>query len=178
MRFTNRPDPFGRLPKVSVEGFETLLSVGRRRGYLTQDDLIVVLQAVELTHDVIEDVVSHVRAEGIEYVEETPTVRHRRARGAVAEIVAEAVAEEVVDALPTDLTDAAEPSSPSHLVEGEATGGDEGAGPLRRVRRVFKREPVDEVMDRQTPRPGRGRIASYSSPDHGVVQPPTRSTRT
>jgi RNA polymerase primary sigma factor len=35
------------------------------------------------------------------------------------------------------------------------------------VRRVFKREPVDEVMDRQTPRPGRGRIASYTSPEHG-----------
>ena len=55
---------------VAVEGFETLLSVGRRRGYLTQDDLILVLQAVELTYDVIEDVVARVRAEGIEYVEE------------------------------------------------------------------------------------------------------------
>src|SRR5579864_7318440 len=156
-----RPPPEG----VAVEGFETLLSVGRRRGYLTQDDLILVLQAVELTHDVIEDVVSRVREEGIEYIEETrsgaaPVVLEE----AVAEAVAEVVAEEVVEALPSTLGPA-EPVAPDH-VDGDGTA-DEVAGPLQRVRRVFKREPVDEVMDRQTPRPGRGRIASYTSPDHG-----------
>jgi RNA polymerase primary sigma factor len=157
-----RPPPEG----VAVEGFETLLSVGRRRGYLTQDDLILVLQAVELTHDVIEDVVSRVREENIEYVEETrngaaPVVLEE----AVAEAVAEVVAEEVVEALPADLAPA-EPVVPEQ-VDGE-DAGEEGSGPLRRLRRrAFKREPVDEVMDRQTPRPGRGRIASYTSPDHG-----------
>jgi RNA polymerase primary sigma factor len=150
---------------VAVEGFETLLSVGRRRGYLTQDDLILVLQAVELTHDVIEDVVLRVREEGIEYVEQTrngaaPVVLEE----AVAEAVAEVVAEEVVEALPTNLAVVKPVAEP---VEGDDTG-DEGDGPLQRLkRRAFKREPVDEVMDRQTPRPGRGRIASYSSPDHG-----------
>ena len=156
-----RPPPEG----VAVEGFETLLSVGRRRGYLTQDDLILVLQAVELTHDVIEDVVLRVREEGIEYVEQTrngaaPVVLEE----AVAEAVAEVVAEEVVEGLPTNLAvvePGAEPAS------GDDTGED-GDGPLQRLkRRAFKREPVDEVMDRQTPRPGRGRIASYTSPDHG-----------
>jgi RNA polymerase primary sigma factor len=153
---------------VAVEGFETLLSVGRRRGYLTQDDLILVLQAVELTHDVIEDVVLRVREEGIEYVEETrsgaaPVVLEE----AVAEAVAEVVAEEVVEALPAGLSAVVAPSPAVDPVERDTTAGDDGAGPLQRVRRVFKREPVDEVMDRQTPRPGRGRIASYSSPDHG-----------
>src|SRR6202035_3161513 len=104
-----RPPPEG----VAVEGFETLLSVGRRRGYLTQDDLILVLQAVELTYDVIEDVVERVRAEGIEYVEEprtgaAPVVLEE----AVAEAVAEVVAEEVVEALPADLdTGAASPDT-------------------------------------------------------------------
>jgi RNA polymerase primary sigma factor len=151
---------------VAVEGFETLLSVGRRRGYLTQDDLILVLQAVELTHDVIEDVVSRVREDGIEYVEETrsgaaPVVLEE----AVAEAVAEVVAEEVVEALPSTLA-TVEPVVAPDQVDGDGVG-DDGAGPLQRVRRVFKREPVDEVMDRQTPRPGRGRIASYTSPDHG-----------
>jgi RNA polymerase primary sigma factor len=151
---------------VAVEGFETLLSVGRRRGYLTQDDLILVLQAVELTHDVIEDVVSRVREEGIEYVEETrsgaaPVVLEE----AVAEAVAEVVAEEVVEALPSNLAPTKHAEAPEQA-DGDGTA-DEGAGPLQRVRRVFKREPVDEVMDRQTPRPGRGRIASYTSPDHG-----------
>jgi RNA polymerase primary sigma factor len=150
---------------VAVEGFETLLSVGRRRGYLTQDDLILVLQAVELTHDVIEDVVLRVREEGIEYVEQTrsgaaPVVLEE----AVAEAVAEVVAEEVVEALPGNLTVVAPVVEPA---EGDDSG-DEADGPLQRLkRRAFKREPVDEVMDRQTPRPGRGRIASYSSPDHG-----------
>src|ERR1700681_2243018 len=159
-----RPPPEG----VAVEGFETLLSVGRRRGYLTQDDLILVLQAVELTHDVIEDVVLRVREEGIEYVEETrngaaPVVLEE----AVAEAVAEVVAEEVVDALPAELTAVAEPAAAPEPIGGD-TSGDEGEGTLQRLkRRAFKREPVDEVMDRQTPRPGRGRIASYTSPDHG-----------
>jgi RNA polymerase primary sigma factor len=157
-----RPPPEG----VAVEGFETLLSVGRRRGYLTQDDLILVLQAVELTHDVIEDVVARVREESIEYVEETesgaaPVVLEE----AVAEAVAEVVAEEVVEALPSNLA-AAEAVATPDQVDGDAAG-EESTGPLQRVRRVFKREPVDEVMDRQTPRPGRGRIASYTSPDHG-----------
>src|SRR5271169_6934205 len=95
-----RPAPAG----VAVEGFEQLLAVGRRRGYLTQDDLILVLQAVELTHDVIEDVVARVRLDGIEYVEETrngaaPVVLEE----AVAEAVAEVVAEAVVEALPAEL---------------------------------------------------------------------------
>ena len=157
-----RPPPEG----VAVEGFETLLSVGRRRGYLTQDDLILVLQAVELTHDVIEDVVLRVRQEGIEYVEETrsgaaPVVLAE----AVAEAVAEVVAEEVVEALPATL-DGADPAVAPD--DGDAEDGADGQGPLQRLkRRAFKREPVDEVMDRQTPRPGRGRIAAYSSPDHG-----------
>ena len=106
-----RPPPEG----VAVDGFETLLSVGRRRGYLTQDDLILVLQAVELTHDVIEDVVSRVREENIEYVEQTrngaaPVVLEE----AVAEAVAEVVAEEVVEALPADLAPA-EPVVPEQV---------------------------------------------------------------
>jgi len=153
-----RPAPDG----VAREGFEQLLSVGRRRGYLTQDDLILVLQAVELTHDVIEDVVARVREEGIEYVEETrngaaPVVLEE----AVAEAVAEVVAEEVIEALPADLGADAPPPLAPDAAAGEPNGG------APRVRRVFKREPVDEVMDRQTPRPGRGRIASYTSPEHG-----------
>ncbi|MHB8593873.1 MAG: RNA polymerase sigma factor RpoD [Acidimicrobiales bacterium] len=33
-------------------------------------------------------------------------------------------------------------------------------------RKAHKREPVDEVMDRQTPRPGRARVPSYTASDH------------
>src|SRR5271169_526853 len=132
-----RPAPAG----VAVEGFEQLLAVGRRRGYLTQDDLILVLQAVELTHDVIEDVVARVREEGIEYVEQTrngaaPVVLEE----AVAEAVAEVVAEEVVEGLPANLAVVAPGAEPG----AEGDSGDVGAGPLQRLkRRAFKREPVD-----------------------------------
>src|SRR5580700_331064 len=95
-----RPAPVG----VALDGFAQLLAVGRQRGYLTQDDLILVLQAVELSHDIIEDVVARVRTEGIEYLEETradaaPVVLAE----AVAEAVAEVVVEAVVVALPADL---------------------------------------------------------------------------
>src|SRR6202167_2632625 len=88
-----RPAPVG----VALDGFEQLLAVGRQRGYLTQDDLILVLQAVELSHDIIEDVVERVRGEGIEYLEQT---RVGAAPVALAEAVAVAIAEVVVDALP------------------------------------------------------------------------------
>jgi len=161
------------LEGVALDGFEQLLAVGRQRGYLTQDDLILVLQAVELSHDVIEDVVARVRAENIEYLEQT---RVGAAPVALAEAVAVAVAEVVVDALPDDgttvtvddaLIDLPDVDEVIVLVE-EDEAGPEGAGPLKRLRRkAFKREPADEVMDRQQPRPGRARVSSYSSPDHG-----------
>jgi len=163
-----RPAPEG----VALDGFEQLLAVGRQRGYLTQDDLILVLQAVELSHDIIEDVVARVRAEGIEYLEQT---RVGAAPVALAEAVAVAVAEVVVDALPddggtvtvdVDLTDLPADAGLPAVEDDESAG--EGAGPLQRLKRkAFKREPADEVMDRQQPRPGRGRVSSYSSPDHG-----------
>jgi len=157
-----RPAPEG----VAVEGFEQLLIVGRRRGYLTQDDLILVLQSVELTHDVIEDVVFRVRAEGIEYVEQrrdgaAPVVLEE----AMAEAVAEAVAEEVAESLPDGLGATTSPDASPPLLEED--GADDQSGRLQRLgRRAFRREPHDEVMDRQMPRPGRGRMASYASSEH------------
>jgi len=161
-----RPAPEG----VALDGFEQLLAVGRQRGYLTQDDLILVLQAVELSHDIIEDVVARVRAEGIEYLEQT---RVGAAPVALAEAVAVAVAEVVVDALPdngaTVTVDVTLPdlADGDVVIESDGTAV-EGAGPLQRLKRkAFKREPADEVMDRQQPRPGRARVSTYSSPDHG-----------
>jgi RNA polymerase primary sigma factor len=157
------------LEGVALDGFEQLLAVGRQRGYLTQDDLILVLQSVELSHDVIEDVVARVRVEGIEYLEQT---RAGAAPVALAEAVAVAVAEVVVDALPEDATTVDEVTLTELPDDAEVTLdvdgiGPDGVGPLKRLRRkAFKREPVDEVMDRQQPRPGRARVSSYSSPDH------------
>src|SRR5580658_2987064 len=116
-----RPAPVG----VALDGFEQLLAVGRQRGYLTQDDLILVLQAVELSHDIIEDVVERVRAEGIEYLEQN---RVGAAPVALAEAVAVAIAEVVVDALPDNgatvtvdiaLTDLPDADADDVVIEGD-----------------------------------------------------------
>jgi RNA polymerase primary sigma factor len=47
--------------------FVALLLLGRERGYLTPDDVMAVLEAVELSPELIHAVVGRVRAEGIEW---------------------------------------------------------------------------------------------------------------
>ncbi|MFZ0664308.1 MAG: RNA polymerase sigma factor RpoD [Acidimicrobiales bacterium] len=60
-----------RLPEgVSEVEFARLLEKGRKRGYVTQEDLIEVLRTVELSHDVIVDAVLSVRAAGVQFVDE------------------------------------------------------------------------------------------------------------
>jgi len=156
---------------MADDGFDQLLAVGRKRGYLTQDDLILVLQSVELSHDVIEEVVMRVRSEGIEYVEETadapPVV--------LAEVVADAVVVEVaVEQLPDGLDKKSGGTKPAKAVDPDDTSSesleeveeDAETRALKRRRIRTEREPNDAVMDRQRKAPGRGRIASYASSDH------------
>jgi len=64
------PSAHGVPRGVPAVDFSELLQAGKRRGYLTQEDLIEVLRTVELSHEVIVDVISAVRAAGIEYLEE------------------------------------------------------------------------------------------------------------
>src|SRR6516162_1934604 len=54
--------------------FAALLLLGRERGYLTPDDLMAVLEAVELSPALINAVVGRVRAEGIAWLEEGDAV--------------------------------------------------------------------------------------------------------
>src|ERR1700720_1816231 len=61
--------PFTPKGGLTVD-FAALLLLGRERGYLTSDDLMAVLEAVELTPALIDAVVGRVRAEGIEWREE------------------------------------------------------------------------------------------------------------
>ncbi len=51
--------------------FVALLLLGRERGYLTPDDLMTVLESVELSTALIDVVVDRVRAEGIEWRDDT-----------------------------------------------------------------------------------------------------------
>ena len=61
-----RPTPFTSAGAASVD-FVALLLLGRQRGYLTPDDVVVVLESVELNAALIDAVVGRVRAEGIEW---------------------------------------------------------------------------------------------------------------
>ncbi len=58
------------LPEVlGGSGFDRLLETGSRRGFLTPEDLVEVLQDVELSHELIDEAVSQVRSRGIELVD-------------------------------------------------------------------------------------------------------------
>ncbi|MDQ1437655.1 MAG: polymerase primary sigma factor [Acidimicrobiaceae bacterium] len=59
---------------VPSSEWDDLLAQGRERGVLTMDDLVLVLKSVELTPDVILDVVAKVRAAGVAYVADEPDV--------------------------------------------------------------------------------------------------------
>ncbi|MGA7416942.1 MAG: RNA polymerase sigma factor RpoD [Acidimicrobiales bacterium] len=63
----NTASPAGAV--LYAREFDILLRLGRAKGFLEQDDLMSVLRSVELTPDVIIDVVLRVRAEGIEFVD-------------------------------------------------------------------------------------------------------------
>ena len=56
--------------RVTLEGFDALLELGRLQGSLTQDDLMTVLRTVELSHELITDVVDRIRAAGVVFVDD------------------------------------------------------------------------------------------------------------
>jgi RNA polymerase primary sigma factor len=58
--------PFTAQGGLTVD-FAALLLLGRERGFLTPDDVMAVLEAVELTPELINAVIGRVRAEGIEW---------------------------------------------------------------------------------------------------------------
>jgi RNA polymerase primary sigma factor len=62
--------PFTPAGALTVD-FVALLLIGRERGYLTPDDLISVMESVELTPALIDAAIGRVRAEGIEWRDDT-----------------------------------------------------------------------------------------------------------
>jgi RNA polymerase primary sigma factor len=57
----------GVLDVVPADEFEALIRMGRARGGLTQDDVMIVLRSVELDAELISDVVQRIREAGIEF---------------------------------------------------------------------------------------------------------------
>jgi RNA polymerase primary sigma factor len=61
----------GALDVLPMDQFEALIRMGRARGGLTQDDVMTVLRTVELSADLISDVVARIREAGIEFTYDT-----------------------------------------------------------------------------------------------------------
>jgi RNA polymerase primary sigma factor len=64
--------------------FEALIRMGRARGGLTQDDVMTVLRTVELSADLISEVVERIREAGIEFTYDTGETTLVPMSGAVA----------------------------------------------------------------------------------------------
>ena len=85
-------------PGVPAEAFRMLLAAGRAHGTITPDDLMCVLESVELSPELITQVVDQVQQQGIEYVDDTPTVAEAEEAVREAVAVVEAAAAAVVAA--------------------------------------------------------------------------------
>ena len=95
---------------VPAEEFRTLLAAARAHGSLTPDDLMGVLKSVELTPDLIVGVVERVKAEGIAYIDDEPSLAEAEAALAeAAEVLAKVEGGAVADVVETDDVVADEP---------------------------------------------------------------------
>jgi len=172
---------------VGEPDFETLLQLGRQRGYLAQADLILVLQRVELTNEVIDTVVARVRAEGITYVDDPRDTGSSRAVAAVTDSGPSSVdpyglspsAEELVDAVEAAMALAAavEPLAVELVVEPPVPRADSASGksPAAWRPRPQHHDPGDEVMARQMTRSGKGRPSTYTGDSGGVGGDPVHT---
>jgi RNA polymerase primary sigma factor len=82
-----RTDPVSRgvLDTLPADQFDALIRVGRARGGLTQDDVMTVLRSVELSAELISDVVERIRQAGIEFTYDTGETTLVPMSGAVAD---------------------------------------------------------------------------------------------
>ncbi len=75
----------GALNALPVDQFEALIRMGKARGGLTQDDVMTVLRTVELSADLISEVVERIRQSGIEFTYDTGETTVVPMTGAVAD---------------------------------------------------------------------------------------------
>ena len=136
---------------VPGEDFARLLETGRSRGSLTTDDLMGVLTGVELSPELIDDVVARVRSEGIVY-DDTEDAAIEADTRADTELADEAIAEEVAPvATPPPARAPATPpprprpvAAPSPVDFGEAEGrpGAVGEDPVRMYLKEIGKVPL------------------------------------
>jgi RNA polymerase primary sigma factor len=73
------------LDVLAADQFDALIRMGRARGGLTQDDVMTVLRSVELSAELITDVVNRIRQAGIEFTYDTGETTVVPMTGAVAD---------------------------------------------------------------------------------------------
>ena len=112
---------------LASDEFEALLSRGRLRGSLTQDDLMTVLRSVELSTDLISEIVDRIRAEGIEFTYDAGETTVVPVTGPVTDGLSEGLLE-AADRLAE--TSTAGEAPPARIVALEPTG----RSPARRTR--------------------------------------------
>ena len=98
-----RPDPVSRgvLDVLPADQFDALIRMGRARGGLTQDDVMTVLRSVELSADLISDVVDRIRRAGIEFTYDTGETTVVPMTGAVADDLSDRLRDDL-SVLPVD----------------------------------------------------------------------------
>jgi RNA polymerase primary sigma factor len=96
--------------ELPADQFEALIRMGRERGGLTQDDVMTVLRSVELSAELITEVVTRIREAGIEFTYDTGETTVVPMTGAVADDVSGRLR----DGFP--FLDGATPAAPTEIV--------------------------------------------------------------
>ncbi len=107
------PPAGGVLDVLPADQFDALIRMGRARGGLTQDDVMTVLRSVELSAELISDVVNRIMQAGIEFTYDTGETTEVPMTGAVAD--------DLSGRLRDDL--AAHPGGADHPGDGAEEGG-------------------------------------------------------
>ncbi len=92
------PPSGGVLDVLPADQFDALIRMGRARGGLTQDDVMTVLRSVELSADLIADVVDRIRQAGIEFTYDTGETTVVPMSRAVADDLSGRLHDELADA--------------------------------------------------------------------------------
>jgi RNA polymerase primary sigma factor len=128
---TNATLPTATLDALPAEQFDALIRLGQARGGLTQDDLMTVLRSVELSAELISEVVERVRAAGVEFTYDADVTATVPLPGTVTGVLADVLLEDVP--LVSDSAngiDPAERTPPAPILELEpppASAGGRGA---------------------------------------------------
>ena len=112
------PVPVGRgvLDVLPADQFDALIRVGRARGGLTQDDVMTVLRSVELSAELISDVVDRIRQAGIEFTYDTGETTLVPMSSAVADDLSDRLRDDL-SVLPADeVVRMAEDAGPAALI--------------------------------------------------------------